>query len=133
MINDYSVLLGEDDLITAKCIKSNIEQKGFRIINIVESGEELIKSALYECPSLIITDISLKGQLDGIEALARVSEIREIPYIFITGYVDNVSLIKSYNLHPYYTFLKPIDMNALNKSVEKMFETAENVTSYYLG
>ena len=133
MVNDYSVLLGEDDLITAKSIKSNIEQKGFRVINIVESGEELIKSALYECPSLIITDISLKGQLDGIEAMARVSEIREIPYIFITGYADYISLIKSYHLRPYYTFLKPFDMSVLNKTVEGMFETTENVTSYYLG
>lgn len=133
MLNDYSVLLGEDDLITAKCIKSNIEQKGFRVIHIVESGEELIASALYECPSLIITDISLKGQLDGIEAMARISEIREIPYIFITGYVDNISLIKSYSLHPYDTFLKPFDMNILNKTVEEMFDTTESVTSYYLG
>jgi DNA-binding NtrC family response regulator len=133
MVNDYSVLLGEDDLITAKCIKSNIEQNGFRVINIVESGEELIKSALYECPSLIITDISLKGQLDGIEVMARVSEIREIPYIFITGYVDNISLIKSYNLHPCNTFLKPFDINLLNKTVEKIFDTTESVTSYYLG
>jgi len=133
MVNDYSVLLGEDDLITARCIKSNIERKGFRVIHIVESGEELIKSALYECPSLIITDISLKGQLDGIEAIARVSEIREIPYIFITGYIDNITLIRSYNLRPYYTFLKPFDFNVLNKTVEEMFETAENVTSYYLG
>ncbi|MFZ0456665.1 MAG: response regulator [Ignavibacteriaceae bacterium] len=133
MVNDYSVLLGEDDLITARCIKSNIERKGFRVIHIVESGEELVKSALYECPSLIITDISLKGQLDGIEAIARVSEIREIPYIFITGYIDNITLIRSYNLRPYYTFLKPFDFNVLNKTVEEMFETAENVTSYYLG
>lgn len=133
MENDHNVLLGEDDLITAKCIRSNIERKGFRVIHIVESGEELIKSALYECPSLIITDISLKGQLDGIEAMARISEIREIPYIFITGYIDNISLIKSYNLRPYHTFLKPVNMAVLNKKVEEMFDAAENVTSYYLG
>lgn len=133
MVNDYSVLLGEDDLITAKCIKSSIEKKDFKVIHIVETGEDLIRSALYECPSLIITDISLRGQLDGIEAMARISEIREIPYIFITGYADFISLIKSYNLHPYNTFLKPFDINVLNKTIEEMFKTTENVTSYYLG
>lgn len=133
MVNDYSVLLGEDDLITAKGIKSSIEKRGFKVIHIVETGEDLITSALYECPSLIITDISLKGQLDGIEAMARVSEIREIPYIFITGYADYISLIKSYSLRPYNTFLKPFDFNELNKTVEEMFEANENVTSYYLG
>ena len=82
MQDDNHVLLGEDDLITAKCIKSNIEKNGYKIIRIVESGEELVTVALYECPSLIITDISLKGQLDGIEAMSRISEMREIPYIF---------------------------------------------------
>lgn len=133
MHNDFSVLVGEDDLITAKCIKSSIEKSKFRVIHIVESGEELIKSALYECPSMIITDISLKGQLDGIEAMARISEIREIPYIFITGYMDYMSLIKSYNLHPYNTFIKPFDLNVLNKTMEEMVETHEDVTSYYLG
>ncbi len=133
MQDDYHVLLGEDDLITAKCIKSSIEKNGFKIIRIVESGEELISSALYECPSLIITDISLKGQLDGIEAMSRISEMREIPYIFITGYSDYFSLIKSYNLHPFYTLLKPFDMDTLNKTLEAMLDTTQNVTDYYLG
>lgn len=133
MHNDNSVLLGEDELITAKCIKASIEQKGFKVIHIVESGEELIKAALYECPSVIITDIALKGQLDGIEAIARISEIREIPYIFITGYEDYLSLIKSYHLRPYYTFLKPLDLSILNKTIEGIFDTSENLTNYYLG
>jgi DNA-binding NtrC family response regulator len=133
MQNDYSVLLAEDDLLTAKSIKLSIETKGFRVIHIVETGEDLITSALYECPSLIITDISLKGQIDGIEAMSRISEIREIPYIFITGFADFISLIKSYHLQPYYTFLKPFDFEILNKTVEQIFETSENVTGYYLG
>ena len=133
MQNDYSVLLCEDDLITAKCIKLNVERNRFRVIHVVDSGEELIKAALYECPSMIITDISIKGQLDGIEAMARISEIREIPYIFITGYADYISLIKSYNLRPYCTFLKPLDLNQLNKTMHELVETPESVTNYYLG
>jgi DNA-binding NtrC family response regulator len=133
MQDDYNVLLGEDDLITAKCIKSNIEKKGFKVIHIAESGEELISAALYECPSLIITDISLKGQLDGIEAMSRISERREIPYIFITGYSDYFPLIKSYNLHPFYTLLKPFDMDLLNRTLDAMLDTSQNVTDYYLG
>lgn len=133
MQNEQNILLGEDDLITAKTIKMFIEKNESRVIKIVESGEELITAALYEYPSMIITDISLKGQLDGIEAMARISEIMDIPYIFITGFSDYISLIKSYSLHPFRIFTKPFDLNLLVKSVKEAFKTYSEIPSYYVG
>ncbi len=133
MQNEHNILLGEDDLITAKTIKIFIEKNDSKVIKIVESGEELITSALYEYPSMIITDISLKGQLDGIEAMARISEIMEIPYIFITGFSDYISLIKSYSLHPFRIFIKPFDLNLLIKAVREAYKTYTEIPNYYLG
>ncbi len=133
MQTGQNILLGEDDLITAKTIKVFIEKNDSKVIKIVETGEELITSALYEYPSMIITDISLKGQLDGIEAMARISEIMDIPYIFITGFTDYISLIKSYNLHPFRIFTKPFDLNLLIKAVKDAFRTYSEIPSYYVG
>ncbi len=130
---EQNILLGGDDLITAKTIKVFIEKNDARVIKIVETGEDLITSALYEYPSMIITDISLKGQLDGIEAIARISEIMDIPYIFITGYSDYIPLIKSYNLHPFRIFTKPFDLNLLVKAVKEAFKTYSEIPSYYVG
>ena len=133
MQNEHNILLGEDDLITAKTIKVFIEKNGSKVTKIVESGEELLTAALYEFPSMIISDISLKGQLDGIEAMARISEIMEVPFIFITGFTDYISLIKSYGLHPFRIFTKPFDLNLLIKAVNEAFRTYSNIPSYYLG
>ena len=133
MQSEQNILLGEDDLITAKTIKVFMEKNDSKIIKIVESGEDLITAALYEYPSMIITDISLKGQLDGIEAISRISEIMEIPYIFITGFTDYISLIKSYNLHPFRIFTKPFDLNLLIKAVKEAFRTYTEIPNYYLG
>jgi DNA-binding NtrC family response regulator len=133
MQNEYNILLGEDDLITAKTIKVFIEKNESRVIKIVESGEDLITTALYQYPSMIITDISLKGQLDGIEAMARISELMEIPYIFITGFTDYISLIKSYGLHPFRVFKKPFDINLLVKAVKDAFRTYASIPSHYFG
>ncbi len=132
MQEQHNILLGEDDLITAKTIKIFVEKNDSKIIKIVDSGEELITAALYQYPSMIITDISLKGQLDGIEAMARISEIMDVPYIFITGFTDNISLIKSYGLHPFRIFKKPFDLNLLIKAVNDAFRTYSNMPSYYL-
>ncbi len=133
MQTEQNILLGEDDLITAKTIKVFIEKNESKVIKIVETGEELISAALYEYPSMIITDISLKGQLDGIEAIARISEIMDIPYIFITGFSDYIPLIKSYSLHPFRIFTKPFDLNLLIKAVKEAFKTYSEIPSYYVG
>ncbi len=70
-------------------------------------------------PSLIITDINLNGQLDGIEAIARLESNYKIPYIFITAFDDFSRLITSYYLNPISIIRKPIDQTNLYESVEK--------------
>jgi len=131
MQNDLRILIGEDDLLIAKSIKIFFEKKGFKVTNIAQSGEELVTKALYDYPSVIVTDITLKGQIDGIEAISRISEIVKIPYIFITGFKEYISIIKSYNLDPIKIFIKPIDFNLLYKSVKDWLVPAANIPSYY--
>ena len=63
-------------------IKSFLEEKGMQVLDLISSGDELIECALNFYPSLIITDITLKGEIDGIETISRISGITKIPYIF---------------------------------------------------
>ena len=70
-------------------------------------------------PSLIITDVILNGQLDGIEAIARLECSYNIPYIFITAYDVYSNLIYSYNLNPLSIIKRPIDLVNLHESFEK--------------
>ncbi|MGD1008031.1 MAG: hypothetical protein ABR980_12465 [Ignavibacteriaceae bacterium] len=80
-----------------------------------EEIEELtmIASALNFYPSLIIIDITLKGEIDGIETISRISGMTKIPYIFITDSADQISLIQSYYLYHVKVFARPFDLDEL--------------------
>ena len=78
------ILICEDELATAYSIKAFLEKKGFDIHEPVSSGRQLMETATNYFPSLIISDITLSGELDGIEAISRINELIKIPYIFIT-------------------------------------------------
>ena len=129
------VIICSNDLISSLRIKSFLEKKGLHVLGLVSSGEGLIESVLNFYPSLIITDITLKGEIDGIETISRISGITKIPYIFITDSADQISLIQSYYLYPVKVFAKPIDLDELYFFVNDCtgFSADTHQSSYFLG
>lgn len=132
---ENKILVCSHDLTEALKIKIFLEEKGFNIFDPICTGNELIEAALKHYPSLIISDISLKGEIDGIEAISRISGITKIPYIFVADGKENISLIQSYYLHPINVFIKPVDLNELhlyvNDNTRILNYTAHS--DYYLG
>lgn len=135
MSKKSKVLICSKDLSLSLKLKLFLEDKGIQVLDLVSSGDELIESALKFYPSLIITDIILKGELDGIESISRISGITKIPYIFITDHADQLSLIQSYFLYPVKVFNKPVDPDELyffvNDSIG--YSKDEHQSSYFLG
>ncbi len=129
------ILLCEDEMVTALNIKGFLEKRGYELYFPITSGRELINAATHYFPSLIISDITLEGDLDGIEAISRISELIKIPYIFITGHSEYVPLMDTYFLHPLNVFIKPIDLNDLYSSIKNYFEHlhSKRPNSNYLG
>lgn len=132
---ENKILVCSHDLSSALKIKIFLEEKGFYVFDPISSGDELIEAALKHYPTLIISDITLKGEIDGIEAISRISGITKIPYIFVADGKENISLIKSYYLHPINVFIKPVDLNELhlyvNDNTRILNYTAHS--DYYLG
>ena len=129
------ILLCSIDLVLALKLKSYLQEKGMHVLDPVTSGNELIESALNFYPSLIITDITLKGEIDGIETISRISGITKIPYIFITDNTEQISLIQSYYLYPVKVLNKPINLDELyffvNDSIG--YSKDKQQSSYFLG
>ncbi len=111
------ILIAEDDSIIALDIRKYLEGLGYQISDVVCKGEELLAKARMHPPALIISDINLKGELDGIEAIARLSENSSIPYIFVTAYDDYKRVVEIYHLEPLAFLKKPIDYNELSDFV----------------
>ena len=132
---ENKILLCSYDLSSVLKIKIFLEEKGLFVLDPISSGDELIEAALKHYPTLIITDITLRGEIDGIEAISRISGITKIPYIFVADRKENISLIKSYYLTPVNVFIKPVDLNELhlyvNDNTRILNYTANS--DYYLG
>jgi DNA-binding NarL/FixJ family response regulator len=108
-----NIIICEDDAITSESIKVSLKKNGYVNIATVKSGEDLIELAVNTKTSLIISDITLSGDLDGIEAISRIMRVKKIPYIFITGHPEYLSLIDSYNLQPRMVYTKPVNLSDL--------------------
>lgn len=77
------VMIVEDEAITALEIRSVIESADYEVLSVVYSGEDAIKEALTLKPDLILMDIILKGEIDGVDAARKIKEFLDIPVLYI--------------------------------------------------
>jgi YesN/AraC family two-component response regulator len=125
MIKKSRVLIAEDEYITAMDFKKTIQALGCNVTAVVSTGEAMIDQAIKNPPDLILADINLKGELDGIEAIARLQESYNIPFIYITAYRDFERVVEIYNLKPLEYIMKPVDSRELAKIVESCLKQIE--------
>ncbi|HEX9741094.1 MAG TPA: response regulator, partial [Ignavibacteriaceae bacterium] len=79
------ILIAENENIIAIDIKNTLHRIGFEVLDIVSSGDEVLRRVREEVPDLILMDISLDGALDGIETAEVLSAKYDIPVIYLTG------------------------------------------------
>lgn len=116
------VLIVEDDLILNLLYESYLERLDFKTEGELVYGKTAIEAAQKLDPDLIIMDISLEGEIDGIDAMKEIREFSDVPVIYITGNSDpyHVDRAKETEYLDYLT--KPIEFDDLKKSVEKHFK-----------
>ncbi|UUX91996.1 response regulator [Methanoplanus endosymbiosus] len=79
------VLIVENDEVIASLIEGYLNQKDYLVIDKVSKGEDAIKKAIRHLPKIIIMDVNLDGQIDGITATKYITSLFNIPVIFISG------------------------------------------------
>lgn len=82
------ILVVEDKTITAMEIKQTLEKHDYDVLGTVNNGSEAVKRALEDEPDLILMDIRLNGEMDGIEAAERIQEERDVPIVYMTAHSD---------------------------------------------
>jgi two-component system, response regulator PdtaR len=122
------ILVVEDEAIVAMGIKQKLEDLGHQVVDIVFTGEDAVQTALRKEPDLILMDIVLKGNMDGIEAAARIRKQRDIPVIYLTAYSDEEVLERARTTEPYGYIIKPFKKSELNANIEMaLYKHAEDV------
>ncbi len=118
MNNKPQILIVEDVLLTAEQIKVQLEERGYAVCGIADTGEKAIELARTSCPNLILMDIKLKGDSSGISAAYEIHRFLDVPVIFLTAYVDPATFAQARETGPYGFITKPYEDKDLYHSIE---------------
>ncbi|MFW5744221.1 MAG: response regulator [Spirochaetota bacterium] len=112
------ILIVEDELIVAHSIQMRLEMHGYAVDGIAKSGEESLQLLESIAPDLILMDIRLSGEIDGIDAADRIRRDYQIPVIFLTAYSDDETLARAKITEPFGYIIKPFETRELVNNIE---------------
>ncbi len=112
------ILVVEDEGLVAQDIGSCLSRFGYQVTAIVSNGKDALKEVRKTPPDLVLMDIILEGEWDGIETARRMRRLLDVPIVYITAYSDEQTIEKAKVTEPYGYILKPIDEKELHIVVE---------------
>lgn len=112
------IFVVEDESIVSLEIQSRIKHLGYLVSGTAASGDEAIRKVIDLKPDLILMDIRIKGDMDGIETAAEIKKIYDIPVIFLTAYADPVTIQRAKITDPFGYIIKPFEERELHISIE---------------
>ncbi|MCP4110810.1 MAG: response regulator [Desulfobacteraceae bacterium] len=113
-----NILIVEDEFLIADGIRKSLEKQGYVVCAIVSSGEDAIQKAESEKPDLVLMDIVLKGDMDGIEAAKQIRSDLNIPVIYLSAFSDKNILERAKITEPYGYLIKPFKNRELYANIE---------------
>lgn len=112
------ILIVEDESIIAADIRDCLENLGYAVADIATSGETAVQLARTMSPDIVLMDIRLKGEMDGIQAAQQIWESLHIPVVYASGYSDRSTIERAKATSPFGYVLKPIEERELYVAIE---------------
>lgn len=125
MKKSIKLLIVEDELIAAEIISRNLKQQGYEVVGVVSTGEEAIQEAIANHPDLVLMDIMLPGDIDGIKAAHTIHTQLQVPIVYMTAYADNYTLEKAKYTEPYGYLVKPFKPQDIRTTIEIALQRCE--------
>jgi diguanylate cyclase len=112
------ILIVEDESIIAEDISDSLISRGYRITGIVYSGEEAIESVAEFRPDLVLMDVNLQGEIDGVTAAEEIRARFQIPVVYLTAYADENTLRRVNATKPFGYIVKPFEDKNLHTTIQ---------------
>ncbi len=117
-MSKLNILVVEDEFLVAADIEESLISLGYTVQNTLPSGQEAIDEVNKKLPDLILMDISLKGEMTGIEAATIIGQKHDVPIIFLTANADVSTIQKAKISLPYGYIIKPFSEKDLQTNIE---------------
>ena len=113
----FGILVVEDELLIAENLAMKLEKLQYDVVNIVSSGKNAIEQVNQQFPDLILMDIAIKGDIDGIQTAEKIRQKHDIPIIFLTAYADDKTLDRASKTGCCGYILKPFKERELHATI----------------
>jgi len=118
MNQPVNILVVEDDANVSTVLCARLESLGHRVVATAASGLEAIGRFFRHHPDLVTMDILLEGEMNGMQAAARIAERSDVPIIFMTCLSDPTVFEQAIQTNPYGYIVKPYDIHELRSAIE---------------
>ena len=113
-----TILIVEDEAPLAMSLEDQLMESGYDVIGIAVSGEDAIDLFYDKMPDLILMDIKLKGEIDGIDAAISIRSKHSVPIIFLTAFSNDIEVQRAKDIGPEAFILKPFQTRELEIAIE---------------
>jgi PAS domain S-box-containing protein len=113
-----NIFIVEDEGIIAHNIQSDLRKAGYRVAGVADSGRDALEQIARSRPELILMDIRIRGDMDGIELARRVQEQFDVPVVYLTAHSDMETLQRAKVTGPFGYLAKPVQQSSLSSSIE---------------
>jgi CheY-like chemotaxis protein len=101
------ILVVEDEGIVAFNLQQRLQQLGYEVLGPAESDQDSLALVTRERPDLVLMDIHIKGELDGIELAGLLGNDFHLPIVYLTAYSEDATLERARHTRPYGYLIKP--------------------------
>jgi len=112
------VMIVEDEAVVALHLRQELTRLGYTVVAMATAGEQALRLVEEVFPDIILMDIHIQGEIDGIETARRIPRYLHIPVIFLTAYSEDVTLKRAGETHPYGYLIKPFLDRELHATIK---------------
>lgn len=128
-MDKIEIVITEDEFFIAEDIRSKLEQSGYAVSAVFDSGETALPFIVRERPDVLLVDIKLAGKMDGIELMVQVQKEMKLPFIYITANSDVVTYQKAKATNPNAFLVKPFNPASLLAAIDlALYHFSNNTT-----
>lgn len=120
-MDPVKIFIVEDEFIIAKGLTRKLEKLGYQVLGIASSGEDALTQIQEMNPDLVLMDILIEGDMDGIETASLVHRDFNIPVIYLTAYGDDKTLARAEKSGCYGYILKPFKQREVHAAIRMAF------------
>ena len=118
MNNRVNILIVEDEAILAMALSDQLEEEGYCVVGVASNGRKALDLFRTNPVDLILCDITIKGDWDGIDTIAQLYAVRQVPVIYLTALADRATIQRAKATWPAAYITKPFDTGQLRLAIE---------------